>query len=141
MVKVWNRKTKELIRTFSGHSNLVRCVAISPDGRSLVSSGDDKTIKIRNLATGEIIRTLNGHTAIVLSVAYSPNGRVLASGSGDSTINIWKLEDGELITTITNSAIVNHVVIAQDGQTVVARYISYRTSVNPNSEEIVEWIR
>ncbi|MDB9475636.1 WD40 repeat domain-containing protein, partial [Dolichospermum circinale] len=77
------------IRTLSGHSNFVYSVSFSPDGKTLASGGDDKTIKLWNLDTGKEIRTLSGHSDFVYSVSFSPDGRTLASGSGDQTIKLW----------------------------------------------------
>jgi WD40 repeat protein len=48
-IKLWNWRTGEIIRTFTGHSAIVWSVAFSPDGQTLASgshNGHDGTIKI-----------------------------------------------------------------------------------------------
>ncbi len=67
------------------------CLAITPDGKYIVSGSRDKTIKIWEFLSGQLIRTLTGHEHWVLSVAISPNGKYIASGSLDQTIKIWDL--------------------------------------------------
>jgi serine/threonine protein kinase len=91
-----------LQRTLTGDSEGVHSVAISSDGKTLVSGGADGTIKLWNLATGQLIHTLIGHSKPVFSVAISPNGTILASGSADGTTKLWNLEKLEEISTLTN---------------------------------------
>ena len=50
------------IRTFKGHTGSVYSVAISPNGKYIVSGSWDKTIKLWDINTGELIRTFKGHT-------------------------------------------------------------------------------
>jgi WD40 repeat protein/tRNA A-37 threonylcarbamoyl transferase component Bud32 len=45
-LKLWNRRTGELIRTLRGHSNTIFAIAISPDGQTIYSSSLDGTIKV-----------------------------------------------------------------------------------------------
>ena len=71
------------------HINPVYSVAISPDGHTLVSASQDKTIKLWSLPDGALLKTLTGHTAWIDAVAISPDGRTLASGSYDKTIKLW----------------------------------------------------
>ncbi|KAB8335892.1 protein kinase, partial [Scytonema tolypothrichoides VB-61278] len=87
--------------TLTEHSSSVNSVAISSDGKTLVSGSLDNTIKIWNLQTGELKSNLTGHTKSVDSVAISPDGKTLVSGSLDNTIKIWNLQTDELKSTLT----------------------------------------
>ncbi|MBD2520655.1 trypsin-like peptidase domain-containing protein [Nostoc sp. FACHB-973] len=105
----------------SGLEGLVRSIAISPDGKTLASGSDDKTIKIWNIATGQEIRTLNGHSDSVISVAISPDGKTLVSGSSDKTIKIWNIATGQEIRTLNgHSKLVWSVAISPDGITLAS---------------------
>src|SRR5438128_2288007 len=51
-----------VIRTFTGHSDRVRAVAFSPDGRTALSASDDHTLRLWDIATGKEVRTFTGHS-------------------------------------------------------------------------------
>ncbi len=108
-----------LDKTLSGHSDSVWSVALSSDGKTLVSGSEDKTIKIWNIDTGQLIRTLNGHSDSVRSVALSSDGQIIASGSGDKTLKLWNLETG-VRTFSQHSGPVWSVAFSPDGQTLVS---------------------
>jgi serine/threonine protein kinase len=106
-----------LDKTLTGHSDRVRSVVYSPDGRYLASGSLDKTIKIWEVATGTELRTLTGYSIGVLSVVYSPDGHYLASGSNDNTIKIWEVATGKQLRTPTgHSEVVRSVVYSPDGR-------------------------
>jgi WD40 repeat protein/tRNA A-37 threonylcarbamoyl transferase component Bud32 len=86
--------------TLGDHTNTVRSVAYSPDGKWLASGSADRTIKIWDATTGQVIRTLIGHEDEVRSVAYSPDGKWLASASADGMGVVWDAATGQRLMSI-----------------------------------------
>ncbi|MEH2364338.1 serine/threonine-protein kinase [Nostoc sp.] len=110
-----------LVNTLQGHESSVLSVAISPDGKTIASSGGDSTIKLWNLATGKQISSLKGHSQQVNVVAISPDGKTLVSGSDDNTIKIWNLATRKLIRTLSgHSDSVHALAISADSETLVS---------------------
>ncbi|QRV79031.1 WD40 repeat-like protein [Ceratobasidium sp. AG-Ba] len=80
------------------HEDVVSAVAISCDGRKIVSGSLDKKLYIWDADTGaQIGEALIGHSGSVTSVAYSPDGRRIVSGSEDGTVRIWDANTGAQI--------------------------------------------
>ena len=67
----------------------VTCLAFRPDGKTLASGSQHKTIKLWNVASGKNIATLTGYSGAIKSVAFSPDGTTLASASDDKTVKLW----------------------------------------------------
>lgn len=79
------------VRTLSGHTNWIRCVAFSPDGQFLVSGSSDGMVKLWRVDTGECVQTFQAYESLVLAVAYSPDGGTIATGGGDGSLKLWKM--------------------------------------------------
>ena len=65
----------DLKKTLNGHNHDVYSVTYSPDGKTLVSSSKDDTIKFWDVKTGRLKKTLKGHSDDVRSIIYSPDGK------------------------------------------------------------------
>ena len=72
-----------------GHTGLVYCIAVSPDGTRFATGGNDATVAIWDAQTGERLLVLHGHEQYVMGLAWSPDGTLLASASGDMTVRLW----------------------------------------------------
>jgi WD40 repeat protein len=96
-VKLWDVNTGNCIKTLTGHTNWVWSVAFSPDGKTLVSSSYDRTVRLWDVTTGRCIRTLTGHTREIYSVSFSRDGQTVASGCADETARLWDVNTGECL--------------------------------------------
>jgi WD40 repeat protein len=75
--------------TCRGHAGWVTSLAFSPDGKRLVSAGEDEVVKLWDTRTGLEGLTLHGHGGVLRGVAFSPDGRLVAAAGDDGTITIW----------------------------------------------------
>ncbi len=109
--------TWQCVHTLLGHSNAVTSVAFSPDGNTLASGSQDKTIEVWKLDVGKRWYTLTGHSDWVTCIAFSRDGRTLASSSRDKTIHIWDLNKGKWWYTLTgHSDRVSAVAFSPNGE-------------------------
>jgi WD40 repeat protein len=60
---------------FAGHPGPVPAVAVTPDGRQIVTGGDDGTARLWDRTSGQLQTTLTGQPRPVTAVAVTPDGR------------------------------------------------------------------
>lgn len=81
-------ETLSEIGVLGRHRARVKAVAASPDGKWLVSCGDDRELWLWDLAARRRIGPIGTHPAPVLAVAFSPDGRRVASGGHDGSVRL-----------------------------------------------------
>jgi WD40 repeat protein len=105
----------------SGHSDNIRAVAFSPNGKILASASSDKTVRLWEPETGRMLRVLAYHRDNVTSLAFSPDGKTIASGSLDKTVALCDVKSGVLIRTLEDHTDeVNAVSFSPDGKTIAS---------------------
>ncbi|CAG8080975.1 unnamed protein product [Penicillium salamii] len=95
-IKLWNERGR-LIKTLEGHDTWVTGLGFHPQGKFLISVGDDRTIRCWDLSNeGRLVKTMVGSSRFLTSVRWGPSIRsargtshVIAVGSIDTSIRIW----------------------------------------------------
>jgi WD40 repeat protein len=107
--------------TLEGHQDMISNLSYSPDGKTIASSSDDKTIKLWDAVTGKLLHTLKGHQGGVLNFSYSPDGKMIASGSVDKTIKLWDAATGKLLHTLEgHQSLVWRLSYSPDSKTIAS---------------------
>ena len=107
--------------SLEGHTSTVTKIVFSPDGATLASVSEDRTIRLWDVATGTHKHTLTGHNSYIYSVAFSPDGLTLASGSENGRIRFWNVITGQYRVTLEgHSSSVGSVAFSPDGQTLAS---------------------
>ena len=105
--------------TIDAGTDPIESIAVSPNGKYLVSGGWDGTVRVFEVTTGKEIARMN-HDYAVYSVAFSPDGKYVASGSLDFTVSVWETTTGKEVSRMTHDADVWSVDFSPDGKYVVS---------------------
>jgi WD40 repeat protein len=80
-IDVWELRTRRRLATFTGHTDLVTCLAFAPDGSRLASGGNDKAVKVWDVADGQELLAIP-HDLAISDILWSPDGRRVAAVTG-----------------------------------------------------------
>ncbi|KAJ1968708.1 rRNA-processing protein utp21 [Dispira parvispora] len=89
VIRVYDTTTYTMVRKFIGHTNRITSLMFSPDGRWVVSSSFDATVRTWDLPSGHLVDWFEVHNPVT-SVAFSPNGHFLATTHVDQrAVTLW----------------------------------------------------
>jgi WD40 repeat protein/mono/diheme cytochrome c family protein len=92
------------IAKLEGHTNQVRGLAFSPDGKLLAAAGGNPgqfgEIKLWSVAEKKELLSIRGHRDNIFAIAFSPDGKLLASCSYDRLVKLWDVTTGKEVKNL-----------------------------------------
>ncbi|HEV3085367.1 MAG TPA: protein kinase, partial [Gemmataceae bacterium] len=103
--------------TGNRHTGPAAGVAFFPDGKRLVSCGEDGSLQLWTLGSEETL--VRGLAEEVGCLALSADGRNIATGQGDGTIHLWRVADMQA-DVLRHEQSVNCLALGRDNRTLVS---------------------
>ena len=137
---LWDAESGKVIRTFRGPSDDIEAVAISPDGKRVLTAGvvfapergrpdepaaepntaNVNTARLWDVESGKELRAFPAQSAMVTAVAFSPDGKSLLAASVDGTIWKWDADSGKKIRAF-QGRVDGSVAFSADGKRVFGK--------------------
>jgi WD40 repeat protein/serine/threonine protein kinase len=116
-----NTETWQLIEKQKWSDTPLISLALSPDGRHLVTGDDGKTVRLGTIKPLRQLAVIGRHEARIKSVAFSPDGKQVASAGDDKMIKLWDVNRRKLVATIgTHTSPIYSVAFSPDGQRLIS---------------------
>ena len=122
VIELWKVADGQLVGILNGHTGWVWSVVFSPDGKQLVTAGDDHTARLWDIATRQEISIFNGNTKANYAADFSPEGQmlVLEQTNKDRTLRLFDAPTKrELAAFKGNSDEVTSFAFSPDGKRLV----------------------
>jgi WD40 repeat protein len=132
-LRLWDLTTGKEIRHYQGHTKDVRRVALSQDGKQLLSGSFDGTMRLWDLETGKEIRRFEGPGHFVEAVGFTRDGKraicsygpriaqAVYEGDPRCSLRLWDLASGKELNQFKgHTAPVLSLAISGDGRLLVS---------------------
>jgi WD40 repeat protein len=82
------------------HNGRVQKLRALPDGRRLISVGDDGAALVWDGGHAAVLASVNSHSAGVSYVGTSADGTRAVTGTSDRNVVVWSTDDGALVSEL-----------------------------------------
>lgn len=116
-VQLWDWRNRKHRKSSMSQQYGFLAVRYSPDGKYLLSVGNNKNAFVWNAQTLETHVTLTGHVSGVINGIFSSDGHRIATGAQDGTCRIWDaLTGAELLTLRGTDEEIHALCFSPDGK-------------------------
>jgi WD40 repeat protein/serine/threonine protein kinase len=118
--QVWDATSGAPLGALMKHQGIISCVGFSPDGRRVVTAGNDNRALIWAVATGQPLVPPMRHEGRLERAEFSPDGRLILTASLDGTARVWEAATGQPVTPpLRHDGPVWHAEFSRDGRRVL----------------------
>lgn len=93
----------------AGHDGPVHSVSFSPNGKLVLSGGEDNAVRLWDVDTGEQVKSLRGHSREVRACTFSPDGQQVLSGAHDKLAMLWNVEGYQEVRVLRATVFSGHL--------------------------------
>jgi hypothetical protein len=127
-VQVWDATTGKTRHVLRGHTELVSCLAFSPDERYLATGSFDRKLTLWDVTTGSQVATYCGHNTLLQAVSFSGDGKQVVSLDANGVIKTWDATHPPDCIVLKGGQIA-HATFSPDGRHVAAGVCGRRVAV------------
>ena len=139
ILRLWDCRKKLVIADFAQNFRFVLFASFSPDGRSILISGDQileggnqisSSVSEWNIASGKMTRKNFDDPRLPKWLSYSPDGKFIAEAfervesnwedGNDTTVKVWDASSGKCMLAVTDSTNVTHVAFFPSGNRIAS---------------------
>jgi WD40 repeat protein/serine/threonine protein kinase len=118
-LRVWDLDTRQEVSKLQGHKGTVGSLAVSPDGRRVLSGAHDGSLILWDRATGRERCRCPGYDSMVTCLNFFPDGRRAISCGWGGTARLWDVESGKEVPFFLNPIGFTWVAISPDGRSLL----------------------
>ncbi len=113
---LWDAATGDKLREIAAEPLGVSALALSPDGRSLLTGGAG-TAKLWDAQTGALVRKFGTPGEFLVTAAFTPDGRSIATAGDDASVKFWDARTAKRLRVYgPATGRVNAVALSADGK-------------------------
>jgi eukaryotic-like serine/threonine-protein kinase len=118
-VLMWNARTRNIERTFSGHTGWVHSVASLNNGNQILSASHDSSINLWNADSDTPVLTYSGHRGVINEVRRLPGEKHFLSCGSDRTLRLWGVDSAIELARGFGTGELRGLSVASDGKSCV----------------------
>jgi len=121
-LKMYEADTKEIVRDFIGHTDVIASIRIAND--QLLSASWDGSIRLWSISTGLMTKKFMGHRGAAHIAIFGPDGKTIYSAGADRKIRVWDMASAKVIRTFDgHRAEVTTLLFSPDNQMLISHSV------------------
>jgi serine/threonine protein kinase len=102
-LRILNRDNGKLRLDIDTDQKEINGLALSPDGSTIASGGDDGTVRFYDVATGKAVGRYEVSKSSVFQIAWTGDGKYFVTVGDEANAKVWKLPNFQIVETLDSA--------------------------------------